>query len=424
MTLASPICLRLALSFVIAFYSSAVAFAPNIECADVLEGDHEKDPEHHRLKTILENDQKSAREVQSALKTLEQLARACPTDDRVATFIENALKHDQGYRAEEVFELYGAFKVRQGESPQDFVTKFEAQIRRQSSNMPSNLEQSVSPKSRKHYREGLRLFRLERFDDANTEFELARAEGPTSSLIHKAFGWLNFKSGRYQASLDAYEKYLQTSPSARVQKLISPTLKLVKQKRHETYPTYRFISKSEPQEVTVIHFKGDSSTGTVWGKTPLTKKRLEPGRYTLSYIATGYEASSATLEVTAGADDRTETINLKKVYVTPPTDWNQIYALSSAGGGLLALGLGGYFMGQASDTADQAAAVSPATRFDGTYDRLQSDHQSQQTISVVSFGLGAALIVTGATLYVLSNGAKAEVASPSTSTPGAFSWRF
>ena len=84
---------------------------------------------------------------------------------------------------------------------------------------------------------------------------------------------------------------------------------------------------------------------------------------------------------------------------------NKVLAWSAVGLGAAATGLGAFFYSQANSTADDANGTSSRSRFDA----LSSDFDGQVTGLTVSFLLGAALVTTGITLFVMDGDKSTKV---------------
>ena len=100
-------------------------------------------------------------------------------------------------------------------------------------------------------------------------------------------------------------------------------------------------------------------------------------------------------------------------------DWRPMAGWTALGVGVAGLVVGAVFHSAAAETADAGAALGPGRQ--DTADSLQSDLETEQALMFVGYGVGAALVATGAA--ILAWPTDGDVALGPTGRGAAVRWR-
>ncbi len=282
------------------------------------------------------------------------------------------------------------------------------------------------------YQIGRRLYREGKFAEAAAEFKAALAVYPSAKLAYNQARSAE-RAGDLAQAIEAFEVYLKLAPAADDRAEVQALLPVLRERLQATYPEVALTTQPPGAAIFV-----DGATTPLERKTPTTV-RLKPGAHTLRFALDGHHTIDRSVQVASGAG-ATVDVRLEKkdapapavAAVTPPPapppapdglttlDWTGI-GLSAAGAAAVAVGV--VFHLQMLDDADTAEGLSDA-EYAMQEDTLRDDFESHQTLTVVGYALGGALIATGVTL-VLWPEAPATTATLLPTPDGAvMSWRF
>lgn len=153
---------------------------------------------------------------------------------------------------------------------------------------------------------GMNDYRRGDFASAAAHFQAAYDALPDPApLFNLARSWEG--ANEITRALDAYQRYLASSPEAQDRQDVLARIELLRQR-----PVEVFVATQPPGAFVFI----DGSSDPVWGTTPVVM-RLQPGRHTVALVRDGYTRLERPVEVRAGerqtltfalvADDPTNT---------------------------------------------------------------------------------------------------------------------
>jgi hypothetical protein len=227
---------------------------------------------------------------------------------------------------------------------------------------------------------------------------------PRSSKLAFNLARSEERAGDFAGAIEHYRLYLSLDTAATDRAEVEALLPTLQERLEATWTPVALVSHPAGARV-VIDGKRDA-------RTPV-RLRLPPGPHTLHFEADGHRAVDKALELT-GAPAALE-VTLEKVEaapapkpvvvapVPPPAaspEWRTWAGIGALGAGAVGVGLGVVFHLQSSDTADRAGSVRPGPDGDRRYRSLQDDFDRQRLEMGVAYGVGGALLITGAALLL------------------------
>lgn len=276
------------------------------------------------------------------------------------------------------------------------------------------LEEGAPPAAESRYQIAIQLYREGRFKDAAAEFEAALAMFPTSAKLAYNLARTKERAEDPTGAIAAYRRYLMLAPTAEDADEVRSLIALLESRLDANRA--RLSLTSQPSGAAV--YVDDARTAS--GRTPL-EIRVEPGRHTLRFElpnrppveraiepAPG-QAISLTVKVpqpTGPSAGGTEPV-VRRVAGEDGVDWKSIGGWTAVGLGVGGLALGAVYLAETHSIADDAAGTRGNER-----DALEDDFNSAQTLAVVGFAAGGALVATGVTLLLWPEGDAAVAAGP------------
>ena len=268
---------------------------------------------------------------------------------------------------------------------------------------------------------GMRLFREQNWSGALAAFQEAYSLNPNFVVLFNIAACLK-ELHRYPEALDAFQRYLSEGGAE-----VRP------EKRAEAEQAIADLQTFLSRVTVTANVDGAELlvNDEVRGRSPLAVPVvLGAGHYLVVARAPGYRNARVEFDL-GGGQDREVTLTLEplestapppppavpRVPTTPPpvsepwyTDW---VGWTVAGAGVVAVGIGGYFLWAASDSE---------TRRDGTADlseahNLDNDAQQDWVIGGVLVGVGGAALIAGTVLLAVTSD-ETPPASDSSGSPG------
>lgn len=166
---------------------------------------------------------------------------------------------------------------------------------------------------------------------------------------------------------------------------------------------------------------------------PWQSARVRPGLYTARVSAPGYRPSEASVTLAAGTAETLQVTLVPEVSTTPspaigvsagpaPADEPGVspWPYVALGGGAVVAGLGGVLTALAIDERSAAEDLLPGSERDDTV----SSFETLRALSYVSYGVGAALVATGAVLFFIPGQKDNPEAARLIPGPSGFTVRF
>jgi hypothetical protein len=208
---------------------------------------------------------------------------------------------------------------------------------------------------------------------------------------------------------------------------------VLRERQQATYPEVALTSQPPGAAIFV-----DGAATPLERATPTTV-RLKPGAHTLRFALDGHQTIDRSVQVAAGAGATVDVRLEKKDAPAPPVaavapvapppppsegmttlDWAGI---GVAGAGAAALAVGVVFHLQMLDDADTAEGLSDA-EYATQEDTLRDDFESHQTLAVVGYAVGGALVAAGVTMALWPEAPATTAVIVPTADGAVMSWRF
>ncbi len=256
------------------------------------------------------------------------------------------------------------------------------------------------------YEIGVQQYTDGRYLDAVREFRIARELMPSSPQIAFNLARSLERAGDLEQAFVVYGRYLEleTDPNQRAEvKRVRDILRQTLDNR-----TAKLTVSTDPAgaRVTVDDW-------THSNRTPTTLQ-VSPGRHTVTLTLGGYAEDEHEIDAEA---ESTLTLSVE---LDRATDWQVAGGWTALGMGAAGLVVGGIFHVQAAGTADAGADLGHGRQ--QTADSLQDDLETEQAVMWVGYGLGAALIATGAAMLAWPDDAGGVGVGPSEGG-AAVTWR-
>ena len=262
------------------------------------------------------------------------------------------------------------------------------------------------------YEIGKRHYRKGEFAKAAAEFKVALAMHPSPKL---AFNWARSaeRADKIEDAIEAYRRYLQLAPDAKDRAEVESLLPVLEERLRESYPEVAMTSRPAGARIYI-----DGAKEPLDAVTPTTL-RLKPGAHTLRLVAKGHRTLDRSLQVKAGATASVDAVLEPNPKAAPPpveiaepveprgTSAMAVTGWTALGLGIAGLGVGAFHVAETNRIADDAAGKSGEERA-----ALEDDFEGAQTLSVVGFVAGGALLATGVVLLLLPDGEAGVALAP------------
>ncbi len=255
---------------------------------------------------------------------------------------------------------------------------------------PHPLGEDAPAAAKSRYNIGKGLYRKGRYAEAAAEFQAALAMHPSSARLAYNLARSAERAGKLEAAAEAYQTYLKLAPAADDRGQIEALLPVLRKQIQEQWPEVAVSTQPPGAQITV--------DGKPHAEPSPATLRLPPGAHTLGLSVEGYVPTDRALKLVAGQAETVSVALAPLQQAPPPTSVNTIVGWTGVGLGVAGLGAGLAFTmltNQASSDAEDLTEDDPDRK------DLESDHDLYSTLTVVGYGAGGALLVTGVVFLLL-----------------------
>jgi len=247
---------------------------------------------------------------------------------------------------------------------------------------------------------GMRLFQEQNWSGALAAFQEAYSLNPNYVVLFNIGACLK-ELQRYPEALDAFQRYLsEGGANVRPEKRAQAEEAIAGLAAFVTH--VRVVTSVEGAEILV----NDEFRGTSPLAEPLV---LGAGHYVVVARADGFHEAREEFDAVGGQDSEIElTLELLEGGAPvptppPPTEsepwYNDWAGWASAGVGIVAVGVGSYFLWAASDNESQRDAADDLSVAHG----FDNDAQTDWVVGGILVGVGGAALITGAVLLAITS---------------------
>lgn len=262
------------------------------------------------------------------------------------------------------------------------------------------------PMAAQRYAVGVQLYAEGRHVEAAREFRTALELLPRSSQIAFNLARCLERAGDLQEAFAVYGRYLELETDAAERAQVERVRAVIRQTIEARTARLEVSSTPAGALLTVDGRAHPTRTPTV--------VEVSPGRHTVTLRLGGFVDDERVLETPARATVALD-VELDRV-----ADWRVAGGWTALGMGAAGLVVGGIFHVQAAGTADAGASLGNGRQ--RTAEALQSDLETEQAVMWVGYGLGAALLATGAAMLAWPTDGGGVSAGPSEGGAGV-TWR-